>query len=221
MDNGLIQLLVVAVFVIISMMDGAARRRRKQAQRLGLLPQPDESFDADEADEADEAGDADDDPRRAIASSEGLVPADLWEEIAALARGETPVEQPAPPQAPASVGVAMEAYAGQDDLAPTEAPSGDLQGGYLHPDQAATHQELSHVARSARAIPEEQPHEFAPHRAGPPSGQKKAPRRARRPGSLLEGVRQGAKESLRDAIVLAEVLSPPIALRDSERRPPA
>ena len=38
MGDGLIQFLVVAVFVIISMMDGAARKRRKQAQSLARVP---------------------------------------------------------------------------------------------------------------------------------------------------------------------------------------
>ena len=76
MDDGLIQFLVVAFFIIVSMMDGAARKRRKQAQSLERLPTPDEFSEA--ADDLDQA----------VESSEEVVPTDLWQEIAALARGE-------------------------------------------------------------------------------------------------------------------------------------
>ena len=61
MDEGLIQVLVVAAFIIISIMDGAARKRRKAAQRLGQLS----TFDGP-PEGADELGQADE-------SSEGSV----------------------------------------------------------------------------------------------------------------------------------------------------
>ena len=41
MNEGLIQLLVVAAIIIFSIMDGAARKRRKEAQSLGHLPTTD------------------------------------------------------------------------------------------------------------------------------------------------------------------------------------
>lgn len=257
MDDGLIQFLVVAFFIIVSMMDAAARKRRKQAQDLGGLPEPNSLAEA--ADDLDEAAE----------SSEGMVPQDLWQEIAALARGEvperevgslhgpgtvdpdstgalssaddpdseleawTPPEQDMPQRSPSATvsgvraGGSMGSYDRPDVLSPTEARSADLQGGYLHPEQAATHEEHAHeehaeVAVTARPVLATEPHEYVPftsHSPEPSGKPQKELRQARQPRSLLAGVRSGAKSSLREAIVLAEVLSPPVTLRDSGWKP--
>lgn len=257
MDDGLIQFLVVAFFIIVSMMDGAARKRRKQAQDLGRLPTPDEFSEV--ADDLDEA----------VESSEEVVPTDLWQEIAALARGEVPgqgvgsagdsaargpaVRDPSSTRDPSATGDSdpdMEAWtvrdggmqqmrtsatedagfggrlfteSGERPEAPfsTATPSVDLQSGYIHPDQVASHQEHAHeehaeVSPTTRPLMEERPHAFVLH-ASELSG--KSRKNEREPRSLLSGVRSGAKKSLREAIVLAEVLSPPVVLRDSGWRP--
>ena len=78
MDDGLIQFLVIAVVIIVSMMDGASRKRRREAQSSQSLAT---------YDDVPEAGD---DPHQVTESSEGIVPQDLWDGIAALARGEVP-----------------------------------------------------------------------------------------------------------------------------------
>ena len=259
MGDGFIQFLVIAVFVIITMMDGAARKRRKEAQRLGNLP----TFDG--------LPEAAEDPSEVAESPEGMVPTDLWEEIAALARGEVPergvlgsvlgpaTRDPsstddassemetwtAPQQDVSPVRIAGTRggergplspgrYEGLDAPAPATTRPVDLQAGYLHPDQAVTHKEHAQVAPAqvssstfvdAKPRPEERPHEFVPHPPESPSKPQDQLRRAQKPQnllarSLLAGVRQGARRSLRDAIVVAEVLSPPVALRDSDRKPP-
>ena len=219
MNEGLIQVLVIAAFIIISIMDGAARKRRKAAQRLGQLS----AFDGppegtDELGQADESSEV----------SEGMVPEDLWEEIAALARGERPEREvgsilgPATPDSgptrePDSE---MEAWTAPEQDFPLETRSGDLQGGYSHPDQALTHEEEhAQVASPAPPLPEELPHEFVPHPREQPKKPQKEPRRARPAESLLTGLRRGSKSSLREAIILAEVLSPPVTLRDSGWKP--
>ena len=223
MDEGLIQLLVVAAIIIFSMMDGAARKRRKEAQSLGHSPTSDGFPEAaDDVDQVDESSGA----------PEGLVPEDLWKEIAALARGEMPAsrqEQPATP-GPSSTGdpiSELEAWTVPEQDVSTETPPADLQSGYFHPDQALTHREHAQVASPARPLPEELPeelpealpHEFVPHSPAQPSEPQKEVRGARKPRSLLSGVRLGAKSSIREAIVLAEVLSPPVTLRDSGWKP--
>ena len=219
MDEGLIQLLVVAAIIIFSMMDGAARKRRKKAQSLGRLPTPDGFPEA-----ADDLGQADE----SSGASEGMVPEDLWKEIAALARGETPPlrgEQPATrgPSSTRDPNSELEAWTAPEQDVSTKARSADLQGGYLHPDQALTHREHAQVASPARPLPEELPeelpHEFVPHPPERPSEPQKELRGAQKPPSLLSGVRLGARSSLREAIVLAEVLSPPVTLRDSGWKP--
>ena len=230
MGDGLIQFLVIAVFVIVSLMDGAARKRRKQAQSLGHLPEPDGLSEwADDQDQAAE-------------SSEGMVPEDLWQEIAALARGEVPGRGVDPLHGPetsdpwtsdpetsdletrdlatSEVDPAVDAWTGPEQAIPPSTPSSDLQAGYLHPDQAVTHREHAQVITSpARPLPEELPHEFVPHSPEQPSEPQKEPRRVPKPGGLLSGVRLGAGRSLRDAIIVAEVLSPPVVLRDSDWKP--
>lgn len=223
MNDGLIQFLVIAAFVIISMMDGAARRRRKAAQRLESSPTP-EGF----PEVADELGQADE----PSGGSEGMVPQDLGEEIAALARGERPAsrQEQLTTGGPGSTGGPnweLEEWTAPEHDIPAQTRSTDLQGGYLHADQALTHREHAQVEVASPAGPlleefedlEELPSQFVPHPAEQPSRPQKELPLARRPRSLLSGVRLGTKSSLREAIVLAEVLSPPLTLRDSGWKP--
>jgi len=254
MDDGLIQFLIVAVFIIVTMMDGAARRRRKQAQSLGNLP------------ESNRLSEAADDLDQTAESSEGVVPEDLWQEIATLARGEGPgrgvdvrtgpetrdadstsdldfARDPDPgleawtaPQEELPqmrtlaaererpAGRSAESYDRPDVPSPIATPSADLQSGYLHADQAASHEKHAHekhveVASPDRPLPEEQLHEFVPHSPKTPSKPQKELRGAQKRRDLLSGVRLGTKSSLREAIILAEVLSPPVTLRDSGWKP--
>ena len=211
MGEGLIQFLVVAAFVIISMMDAAARRRRKEAQGKGNLPTA-EGF-PEAADDLDEVSE----------SSEGLALQDVWQEVAALARGEVPASQREEPETPDRSPMddppsGLEAWTAPEQDVETNTGLADLQAGYLHPDQAASHEEHAHERHAEVASPprpEELPHEFVPHPPEQPSKPEQEPRPAQPGRSLLRGVRRGAKSSLREAIILAEVLSPPVTLRDS------
>ena len=231
MDDGLIQFLFIAVFVIVSIMDGAARKRRKEAQRLGHMP------------EATGIQEADDDLDDVAQGSEGMVPEDLWKEISALARGETaappgrlPLDpslthdpsseegawtatgQDLPPNRVAGMDTgervrwSAERPERLDAPAATGTPLRDLQAGYEHPEQAATHDE-----HRVRRLREQGPHEPVLHASeASPVHTKAPPSRVGDSRSLLAGVRHGSKKSLREAIVIAEVLNLPIALRDSE-----
>ena len=222
MGEGLIQFLVVAAFVIISMMDAAARRRRKEAERLGNLPTA-EGF-PEAADDLDEVSE----------SSEGLALQDVWQEVAALARGEVPASQREEPETPDRSPMddppfGLEAWTAPEQDVEAKTRSADLQAGYSHPDQAASHAEHAHEGHAEVAFPpplleelqpEELPHEFVPHPREQPREPQQEPRLARPGRSLLRGVRRGAKSSLREAIILAEVLSPPVTLRESGWKPP-
>ena len=182
MDEGLIQFIVIAVFVLISIMDGAARKRRKEAQSRERIPQ------------ADDFGEVDADPGEVAQSSEGMVPEDLWKEIAALARGEvrggevgslrgpatrdpdstrdpsseegawTASGQELPPNRVSGMdtGERVRWSAGRPERLDAPPPTGtrslDLQGGYEHPDQAAAHQEHAEIASTVRQLPAERPH---------------------------------------------------------------
>ncbi len=241
MDDGLIQLLFIAFFVIVSMMDGAARKRRKEAKLM--------EGHQSESDWIPEGahGEADEGSVDMADSPETLAPQDLWKEIAALARGEAPAsrgertagassssyepgsggEEWAPAaeelsegRVPKSERASLSRRSAPVDLyVPETIGSGDLQAGYLHPDQAVTHGEHAQIGPLERPLPPDTPHQFVPHSLQPSSGEQQRHTQARQPGSLLSGVRRGARSSLREAIVLAEVLNQPIALRDSDTGP--
>lgn len=208
MDDGLIQFLFIAIFVIVSMMDGAARKRRKEAQRLGHIP------------EASGVQEADDDLGEVAQSSEGMVPEDLWKEIAALARGETTAPARGRPATP-DPGPIRDRSPEEDGWTATrqELPLNRVPGmdtGERVRRSVERPVRLDAPAPTGTLLPAERPHEPVLHASEPSTDPTKAPRRARVSRSLLAGVRHGAKQSLRDAIVVAEVLSPPIALRDTE-----
>lgn len=182
MDDGLIQFLVIAFFIIVTMMDGAARKRRKQAQSSEHLP---ESLL-----ERNRLQGAEDDLGEAAESPEPVALKDVWEEIATLARGEVPGREADPVRGPATVDA-----------------------------DAILHEKHTEVAVPSRPLPAKRPHEFvlhSPELAGRPQ---KELRRAQKRRGLLSGVKGGAKNSLREAIILAEVLSPPVVLRDPGWKP--
>ena len=91
MDSGLIQMLVIGLFIVITMMEGATRKKRRQAQ---ALQRPDETeVDFPRSLTGDEQGESE--------ATEGLVPHDIWAEIGELARGGTaPTAEPAPDPEP-------------------------------------------------------------------------------------------------------------------------
>ena len=245
MGDGLGSFLVVLFFIIVSMMDGAARKRRRAAQELGQ-PSPRDDLPGDAEDftnmfessertaiEPDrgmamepDRGMVEFDREMAVEPDEAIGPTDLWEEIAALARGESPVQRlqdfatraRGSTAAPAGASGSAESYSSPGEYTTSETRSTDLQAGYAHPDQAETHQEHAQVVEPARSISEGRPHEFSLHPAESGKPEMK-PGAHRQPRSLLAGVRGGARQSLRDAIVLSEVLSPPIALRDAKGPP--
>lgn len=115
------QLIFLAVIVVFSIIDSIARTKKKRQQQSGGSGQdaprvPDEwqweddlpSYDAEPSyDDAYESGGATGKPealpqgqRSSPKSSEGMVPADIWEEIAGLARGRVPAPKPRAPTIP-------------------------------------------------------------------------------------------------------------------------
>ena len=240
MNDGLIQFLIVAVFIIVSMMDGAARRRRKQAQSLGSLPEPNR-LSAPTDDLALARGEApgrgvdvlsgpatrDPDSTRDADSTSDLDFArdpDSELEVWTAPQEELPQMRTPAAESGRRAGRFAESYDRPDVPSLIETPSADLQSGYLHADQAASHEKHAHekhveVASSDRPLPAERPHEFVPHSPKMPRKPQKELRGAQKPRDLLSGIRLGTKSSLREAIILAEVLSPPVTLRDSGWKP--
>ena len=250
MGDGFIQFLVIAFFVIITIMDGAARKKkREEAQRRGQIPEPDGPPGAD------------DDERLVEGSSEGMVPEDLWEEIAALARGEHPAQRTEPPALPRAESptahrtesrtvtrttqrsARMQEYDGQGGMQEFDGEDGMPE--YERPDTVrepappdftwspdgsppvlVTETTSRPVGRPTFAPPTEvrQPpaqvrpplseaqHEHVLHREGGATDPSEGASRTSRGAT-------GRVASLRRAIVMAEVLKPPVAFRDERGEP--
>jgi hypothetical protein len=119
------QLIFVAIVVIFSILDSVARTKKKR-QGAGRFPAPEAPEEWETEEDGYEPGQSYDDVevRRAPEESrplpqytqpygsaegtkssqpkgsEGMIPSDLWEEIAGLARGRVPQQPPAPKPAP-------------------------------------------------------------------------------------------------------------------------
>lgn len=127
------QLIFIALIVIFSILDSVARKRKRQQERMPQgessgLPEWDrqgdlETYDAEPSyDEPVEVETVRRGPgprreplprwspkgrveRTRPTSSEGMIPSDIWEEIAGLARDRLPAPEPAPPPPPPPVEV--------------------------------------------------------------------------------------------------------------------
>tara|TARA_B100000749_G_scaffold260440_1_gene231892 strand:+ start:20 stop:601 length:582 start_codon:yes stop_codon:yes gene_type:complete len=186
MDDGLIQVLVIAVFVILSMMDGAARKRRKQAQSSEHLPEsPPQTREEIAAWLAeDDLGEAAESPGVRMELK------DVLEEVRFQFLGKVPGREADPVRGPATVDA-----------------------------DAILHEKHTEVAVPSRPVPAKRPHEFVLHSPELAARPQKELRRAQKRRDLLSGVKGGTKSSLREAIILAEVLSPPVVLRDPGWKP--
>lgn len=117
------QLIFVGVIVLFSILEAVARKRKAGGGEAGELPPPPPpptprrrethapsgrlpgapgptTYDEEPSYEENPVGAGGARGDGASPSSEGLIPADIWEEIAALARGEVPPSRSPAPQAP-------------------------------------------------------------------------------------------------------------------------
>lgn len=217
------QLIFIGIILLFSVLEGLARKKREggagddvtlppavpQARVRRAPEQRLPSYDHDPTfDDAADAG--------SMGSTEGLIPADVWEEIQALARGG-----PVAPVAPRAVAVPPAA-------APPPAPT-PVQAGF----RPMPPPEVDAPARSRpMPLPEvdvPQGPEHAVHlthaKYGKPVRERLTAfddhsRRARSP--MTDGLRsvlRGGGAGLRQAVLLHEILGPPVALKDepSER----
>lgn len=227
MDEGLIFWLIVFAIAIlqgIGQKKKADRKGRRPGEAGGGGREPSPPRPAPSRREAKEAGEGLNRPAKPIPSAsspagtreedsaEGMIPSEIWEEILGLARGQTRPEKPSrqtpPDEGPTGLEPAWEevewagAGTGSDPVA-----RGDLK--------ALSDIETSEVGSSpAKVIGEaEEP---------PPSAFFEPPTGSRvtaRPRARLFG--DGSRAELRKAVVLREVLGPPLGLRGREEDLPA
>jgi hypothetical protein len=215
------QLIFVAIIVIFSILDSVARTKKKR-QGGGPLPgpEPPQEWETEE-DSYQEAeplpqysrpyGSPTGAEEQAPKGSEGMIPSDLWEEIAGLARGRVPQQPPAPEPAPSR------------PAPPRRAP----------PRPAPTRPAPRTEATPARPVPRTESVPARPvethsvHRAHEGFGTDPSSRvRSREDGldplAFELGLDASAarhqllsrdRHALRQAVILQEILGPPAALR--------
>lgn len=200
------ELIFFAVLILFSILDAIARKRR--GRHAEEAPGPDEIDPAAARRRPTKVPGAETEPP----SSEGMLPRDLWEEIAALTRGERPgasgpgeAGDSSPseaegergerrrPRLPASSPIRREQVGAREVGTREVGTRGELGEHPIH----GFHAEYGTDPSSRTPVPE-------PRRGGPG----REVREVRR--ALLEG---GASEA-RKAVILHEVLGKPLAYRD-------
>ena len=233
MDDGLFQILVIAFFILISMMDAAARRKRKRAGRERRTGPSPTTAGAET-------------PRSAgkEASAEGMVPDQLWEEIATLAGGGSPptTTRLPPARAPRGERPSTRGEPSTSEQVRTRVPARtpESQEATLRPEhwRVETHHQMEWEPEDLPAPPrpssveEPRPERFirvpdsapaSPLGGEVPIGVKGTPltppgaESMRQEGVLRTLAGQGR---MRQAVVWAEILGRPVTLRDSEHEPP-
>ncbi len=175
MDDGLIQMLVIGLFIVISMMEGITRKKRRQGQ---MTEQPTDA-------EVDFLGSLTGDERGDSETAEALVPDEIWAEIAELARGGTrPTPEPVPDPEPVSL-VSTDSMEEEREEAREAVASATF-----------------HRRHSSHLADLEGDRHYAATVGGPSAMLR------------LFGERGGRVDELRRAVILSEILGPPIALRE-------
>lgn len=195
------ELIFFAVIIVFSILESIARSRKKRAgmQQIPNDGEPDRPYDDLDADDAADSsrpiprysepyGSSPGAETTHRSGSEGMVPADIWQEIAGLARGrlEQMEKKPAPPPPP-----------------PT--PS-RVERGRRTPDVGEAHR----VHRSHAGYGTDPSSRL-------PSAQDDLDPLARSlsadAASVRQQLRQGGRHALRRAMILQEILGPPASMR--------
>ena len=229
MDSGLIQILVIAFVIIISVMDGAARKKRREAQRQEAQRRG-EVGGGEGVSELGEGRSMTTERMSERRMSEGLAPDEVWAEIAALAKGGPP-----PPSARQ-----LPPLSGFERTLPVRVPEPEetmLTAEHQHVEghdhvEWEWEPELEAEAEAFRLapVPDEDPTSpVAPAPAEDPISPV-APTADEDPGrasrgplnrrSVLRTLTHGGRASIQQAVILAEILGPPAALRDFGHEPP-
>ncbi len=197
MDDGVIQFFVISLFVVFSILESVARKNKAKAARRDTQSGP--APDRIPADTGSARGtavpDAHDEPSRPRnAGLAGLLSQDFWEEVAALTQDD-------------EVGPADEEEFDAPEMLPVPTLAAPV---------TETHWEAGlRQARTHDVVHYQDDPEVAPT-ASPGDGVWADPstRKPTRPYALRGSLFGSTVGDLRRAVVLYEVLGPPLALRD-------
>ncbi len=203
MDDGLIQMLVIGLFIVISMMEGITRKKRQKGQ---VTEQPaDGESDFLRSLTGDEGAESE--------TAEGHVPDEIWAEIADLARGGTPpTPEPVPDPEPmpgmdaALTRVAPPIPQDGDRFEELPLPVSLVSTDSLEEEREEAREAVAsatfHRRHSSHLADLEKDQHYAATVGGPSAMLR------------LFGERGGRVDELRRAVILSEILGPPISLRE-------
>lgn len=203
MDGIPTELIFVLIFIVFSVLEGVGRKKKAQRKGLpGTVPGPQRRSSRNrevvtrepEVSRAEPAEVSPPVPTEETGGSEDLIPSQVWEEILGLARGtrpepekaETPAEEAAPEPVEPKV-----LHPAPDRSRPADLPS-PRRG----------------EPRTVTAVPSAAQRRPVPALVEPESP---GPRRSDVMHRLFGS---GSKEDLRKAIILREVLGPPVGMRE-------
>jgi hypothetical protein len=210
------ELLPFLVLIGIGVMNAIAQKKKKE-QRMGRKPGapprpprgegrfPSEPPDATRTPPLARPGA---DSEEEEDSSEGMIPADVWEEILGLARGQPastkPKGRPAPTEAEEPERLETREVA--------QVPMETVEAREVRPAPKARVFPESHGARAAlHTAPAE---DFESRLGVEKASALEAEEGEERPRVRVELFGDGSKEELRKAVVLTEVLGPPLSVRE-------
>jgi len=224
---------IILVFIAIAVIQGIGQKRRQDAKKrqkpMGVPPRPPQRASTRPSQGASTPPGPETQARPTPSGtakpggSEGLIPSDVWQEILGLARGtaQVPGTRTAPPESvegPEERPRSLEASHGAGEPTPeSTSPEPPIRDRQIRPrtpeeirrpsETAPKEKEVVPVSpplpAAASAVPAVKPPDPAA------SGSGEGGREAR---AQLFG--EGSVEELRKAIILKEVLGPPLALRD-------
>ena len=207
MGEGYVQFLIIAFFVIITLMDGAKRKKRQDARRSGQVPRPSGLSKTDDEEQLGEG------------SSAQMLPGELWKEMVTLAQGGVPTgrTEPLPPPYAESSGPTL-TESDRPSTTPEHEPESDSP--------MSTWSSYGNFPVEIQPVP---PVQARPPLSEVPSEHVMHPEDRAidsfevMPRELTEGPVSGETTSrfalLRRAIVMAEVLKPPVSLKQEGREP--
>lgn len=227
--DGLVEFLIIGVFVALTMIEGAGRRRKRAgkgptgqtkphpgpARAPRPSPPQQEPSPRQATVERQRTGKAEGD-----GTSEGLIPSDVWEEILGLARGET--EKAKAPSTPSDeLGSAESEWVGRPEPRPREERP-EPKPRAIRPEPLPRETRPEPKPREPRpAVAAVRPLRPALRETAPAfgsTGQEEGVRQEKGKRGLREEIFGGVSaQDLRKAIILQEVLGPPVTLKDQRR----
>jgi hypothetical protein len=214
------QFIIIAVVLLFAILDAAAKKQRQkqmeaEGESSGSPPDTDgDGIPGEPLPEYTRSYQGGGEGPRAPRSSEGMVPADIWKEIEALARGErsSQPEPRAPEPAPAE-GRRASSEGGASRSAP---PARISRSSPIRRGQVGVEEVGSRGGIGGRSIHRAHADFGTDPSSRAPSRVPEAPHGSKAVREVRKALVEGGREEARKAVILHEVLGKPLAYREDE-----